>query len=127
MEDYETLRLQVGVPGRHDLIPEDSFIMQNNFEELHGVDFKKGCYVGQEIVARMKYKGTTRKSLFRVESDKDLPKPGEKITADGKLVGEMRSSMGNYGLALCDMSAVEAAGSNFTSGGVVAKLEPLAL
>ena len=124
MEEYETLRLQVGVPGAGDLMAEDSFIMQNNFEDLHGVDFQKGCYVGQEIVARTKYKGGVRKSLFKVESDATLPAGGEKIMAGNKAIGEMRSSLGHIGLAQCEIADV-VAGAEFTCAGQLIKLSAL--
>jgi len=126
MEDYETLRLQVGAPGARDLVAEDSYILQNNFEALNGVDFGKGCYVGQEIVARMKYKGGVRRSLYRIEGDKDLPAAGEKITAADKTIGEMRSSLGAIGLAQCEISEV-APGKKYFCGDVKIKLLPLAL
>lgn len=105
LEEYETLRLEVGVPGSKDLIPEESFIMQNNFEELNGVDFNKGCYVGQEIVARTKYKGGVRKALYRVEGK--FPAYGEKIKSGDKAIGEMRSSQGSVGLAQLEISEAE--------------------
>jgi len=119
MEEYETLRLEVGVPGVKDLIPEDSFIMQNNFEELHGVDFNKGCYVGQEIVARTKYKGGVRKALYRVEGD--LPPAGEKIMSGDKVVGEMRSSLGFVGLAQCEIADAKL-GEEYIAAGKKIKL-----
>ncbi len=126
LEEYETLRLEVGAPGVRDLIPEESFIMQNNFEELHGVDFEKGCYVGQEIVARTKFKGGVRKRLYLVEGDKDLPAVGEKIKIGDKVVGEMRSSLGAHGLAQCEIVDVKE-GAEYISAGVKVKLSVISL
>ncbi|MDE0383305.1 MAG: folate-binding protein, partial [Defluviicoccus sp.] len=55
--EYDALRLSHGVPdGRRDLVPEKSFVLENGFDELNGVDFEKGCYVGQEVTARMKHR-----------------------------------------------------------------------
>ena len=102
-EDYERLRLEVGVPDSADLVPEESFIMQNNFEELNGIDFEKGCYVGQEIVARTKYKGIVRRRLYRALGKANLPPFGSKIKDGEKTIGEMRSSINNTGLAQCEI------------------------
>jgi len=124
LEEYETLRLEVGVPGAKDLIADDSYIMQNNFEELNGVDFEKGCYVGQEIVARTKFKSGVRKALYRVEGD--LPAFGEKIKAGDKVIGEMRSSIGSVGLAQCEIAEVKPDGE-YISAGKKLKLNALSL
>ncbi len=113
-EDYETLRLGLGVPdGARDLIVDKSLLLESNFEELHGVDFDKGCYIGQEVTSRTKYRGLVKKRLMRVEATtKDggkLPPPGAEITLDGKNAGEMRSSIGGTGLALIRLEALETA------------------
>ncbi len=110
MDEYERLRITLGVPDSADLIPDKSFIMQNNFEELNGVDFNKGCYVGQEVVARTKYKGNVSKKLYRASGEHALESFGTPIIVNGKTIGEMRSSIGNAGLAQCDIEAVEAGG-----------------
>jgi len=98
---YEQLRLTVGIPeGSKDFIIDRSLPMEYGFEPLHGVDFNKGCYVGQEVMARSKHRATLRKSLFRVEADQALPAAGTPIMAGEKEVGELRSSLHNIGLAL---------------------------
>jgi folate-binding Fe-S cluster repair protein YgfZ len=79
--------------------------MESGFEELHGIDFKKGCYIGQELTARMKYRALVKKRLMPVTIDGPLPDPGTPLTtADGKDAGEMRSGLvkegGAIGLAL---------------------------
>lgn len=107
-EEYERLRLEAGVPeGGHDLIPEKSFLLPFGFEDLHGVDFKKGCYVGQEVTARSKHLGQLRKFIYKVESaDKPLPPAGTPVYAGEALMGEMRSSLGTKGLAFLEVQAV---------------------
>ena len=72
--------------------------MENDFERLHGVDFKKGCYVGQEITARMKHKATLRKGLAQVRVDGQAP-VGTDIVAAGKNVGVLYSQSDGLGLA----------------------------
>lgn len=102
LADYEFLLLQNGVPDSRDFIIDKSFVMHYRFEDLHGVSFTKGCYVGQENTARMKYKGTIRKSVYIVEGE-HLPAFGSEI--DG--LGTMLSSQGNIGIALCEIDTVE--------------------
>jgi folate-binding protein YgfZ len=99
--EYDRWRLSHGVPdGSRDLEVEKSFLLECNFEELNGVDFTKGCYVGQELTARTKYRGVVRKRLMRVDIDGPLPAPGTPILLDGAEAGEMRSGRDHVGLAL---------------------------
>jgi folate-binding protein YgfZ len=102
LTDYKLHLLQHGVPDSDDFIIDKSFIMHYRFEELHGVSFSKGCYVGQENTARMKYKGTVRKSIYIIEGE-ELPAFGAEI----KGLGVMLTSQGNIGLALCEIEAAE--------------------
>lgn len=99
---YDTHRLHLGIPdGTADLIADKSFPLEYGFEALHAVDFAKGCYVGQEVTARTKYRGVIRKSLYRITSESAaLPAAGSPIFSGEKQVGEMRSSQGPVGLAL---------------------------
>ena len=117
VEEYERLRLGLGVPdGSRDLEPERALLMESNFEALHGVDFRKGCYVGQEITARMKHRGLTKKRLYRVDADSPLPAAGTPVLQDGQEAGELRSSLGASGLALLRIEAVEN-GAPLSAGG----------
>lgn len=106
MEQWEEHRLRLGLPdGSRDLPVEKAFLMESGFEELRGIDFKKGCYIGQELTARMKYRALVKKRLMPVTIDGPLPEPGTPLTtADGKDAGEMRSGIvkegGAIGLAL---------------------------
>jgi folate-binding protein YgfZ len=104
---YDRLRLGLGIPdGGRDLIPEKSILLEAGFEELNGVDWQKGCYIGQELTARTKYRGLIKKRLMPIEIDGPAPAPGTIITADGREVGEMRSSCGGLGLALLRIEPV---------------------
>ena len=119
--DYERLRLSLAVPdGSRDIPVDKGFLLESNFEELNGIDFQKGCYVGQELTARTKYRGTIRKRLFGVEVDGPLPEPGTPIKLGDVEVGTMRSGLGAAGLALLRLEQVEraaAAGQKLTAAG----------
>src|SRR5215472_3929633 len=104
---YDRLRLGLGVPdGSRDLIPEKSILLEAGFDELHGIDWQKGCFIGQELTARTKYRGLIKKRLMPVESDGPALAPGTIVTADGREVGEMRSSRDGLGLALLRIEPV---------------------
>jgi len=99
--DYDRLRLSLGVPdGSRDLPVEKAILLENGFDELHGIDWQKGCYMGQELTARTKYRGLVRKRLLPVEVDGPLPAPGTPVMAGAKEAGEMRSGIDGLGLAL---------------------------
>ncbi len=113
-EAYEQARLAQGVPGSGDLVIERSTLLESGFEELHGVDFSKGCFVGQELTARMKYRGLVRKRLMPVALEGLPPAPGTVIRLDGKDAGEMRSSKGSQGIALLRLEQVARAAQDGT-------------
>jgi tRNA-modifying protein YgfZ len=98
--DWQALRVARGVPETGiELVPEDTYILEAGFERLHGVDFRKGCYVGQEVTARMRHKTELKKGLVPVAVDGEPPPPGTAITADGKPAGTLYSVAGGRGLA----------------------------
>jgi folate-binding protein YgfZ len=104
---YERLRLTLGVPdGSRDLVVEKSTLLESGFEELHGVDFAKGCFVGQELTARMKYRGLVRKRLMPVTFTGAPPPPGTVIRLGEREAGEMRSGIDGQGLALLRLEQV---------------------
>jgi tRNA-modifying protein YgfZ len=106
-ETYERLRIRHGVPdGSRDLIVERSTLLENGFEELHGVDFKKGCFVGQELTARMKYRALVRKRLMPVALKGPVPAPGTVIRYGEREAGEMRSAIDGHGLALLRLEPI---------------------
>lgn len=118
--EYEALRLSLGVPdGSRDLKPEKALLLENGFDELHGVDFDKGCYMGQELTARTKHRALIRKRLFPVQVEGALPAPGTAIERAGKEVGEIRSGIGDRALAMLDLAAFD---GPLTAGG--AKIVP---
>jgi folate-binding protein YgfZ len=122
---YEALRLSHGVPdGSRDLAVEDALLLENGFEELGGVDFKKGCYVGQEVTARMKYRGLVKKRLLPVTIDGPAPAIGTPIRSDGADVGEMRSSAGSQGLALLRLEALEKPAALFAGEAMIVPHKP---
>ena len=107
---YESLRIALGVPdGSRDMVVDKSFLLESNFEELHGVDFAKGCYVGQENTARQKHRGTVRKRLMPVAIDGPPPAPGTPILFAGGDAGTMRSSIDGKGIALLRLEVVDKA------------------
>ena len=98
---YEAHRIALGVPrGGLDFMYGDAFPHETNMDRLHGVDFDKGCYVGQEVVSRMQHRGTARTRTVRVALEDFSPEPGTAILAGDKSVGTMGSTAGGHGLAL---------------------------
>jgi folate-binding protein YgfZ len=111
--DYDRHRLLLAIPdGSKDVIIDRSLLLEFGYDELHGVDFTKGCYVGQEVTARSKHRATLRKFIHYVKGDKILPPPGTLIMAGGREVGEIRSSSGEVGLALLRSEEVKRAEEN---------------
>jgi hypothetical protein len=121
LETYDRLRLDCGLPdGSRDLVVEKSILLESNFDELHGVDWDKGCYMGQELTARTKYRGLVKKRLLPVEIAGDAPEPGTQILLDGKDAGEMRSAADGRGLALLRLEQLDKAlqgNGELTAGG----------
>jgi hypothetical protein len=104
---YDRLRLSLGVPdGSRDLVLEKSILLEAGFDELNGVDWQKGCYIGQELTARTKYRGLVKKRLVPVRIEGPTPPPGTIVTTDGREIGEMRSSRDGLGLALLRIEPV---------------------
>ncbi|MEQ8226771.1 MAG: folate-binding protein [Rhodospirillales bacterium] len=124
---YDLLRIGLGVPdGSRDLVIDKSILLESGFDELNGVDWNKGCYMGQELTARTKYRGLIKKRLMPVDIEGALPEPGTPVTLDGKEVGEVRSSTTadngtGRGLALIRLEHLDA-GSPFEAAG--AKITP---
>ena len=96
--DWDRLRVAHCIPETGIELTADTFILEAGLERLHGVDFRKGCYVGQEVTARMKHKTELRKGLVRVKVDGSAP-AGTEITADGKAAGTLYTQSGGYGIA----------------------------
>lgn len=97
--DWESIRVAHCIPETGiELIADDSYLLECDFERLHGVDFRKGCYVGQEVTARMKHKTELRKGLARVAVSGTAP-IGTDILAGEKVVGRLFTQSGGFGIA----------------------------
>jgi folate-binding protein YgfZ len=119
---YEAHRIATGVPrGGLDFTYGDAFPHETNMDRLHGVDFDKGCYVGQEVVSRMQHRGTARTRTIRIILEGSSPEPGTTILAGDKQVGTIGSAAGQNGLALIRIDRAAdalAAATPLTSGGL---------
>lgn len=101
---YDKHRLMHGVPnGSRDMVIEKSTLLEGNFDLLNGISWTKGCYMGQELTARMHYRALVKKRLYPVNIVGPAPEFDTPITLDGQKVGEMRSSCGDVGLALLEL------------------------
>lgn len=108
--DYDRLRLSLGIPdGSRDLVPEKSLLMEVGFDDLNGIDWNKGCYVGQELTARMKYRALVKKHLLPVTVAGPMPAPGTAIMSGDDEVGEIRSGRDGAALAILRSDAIEKA------------------
>lgn len=97
--DWDAVRVAHTIPETGiELIPNETFILEAGFERLHGVDFRKGCYVGQEVTARMKHKTELRKGLTTLRIDGVAP-VGTSITVDGRDVGTVFTQSGGRAIA----------------------------
>ena len=96
--DWDAVRVAQCIPETGVELTPDTFILEAGFERLNGVDFRKGCYVGQEVAARMKHKTELRKGLARVNIDGAAP-VGTQITADGKPAGTLFTQSGGQAIA----------------------------
>lgn len=126
---WDELRLRLGVPdGSRDLVVDRSLLLESGFEELNGVSFAKGCFVGQELTARTKHRGLVKKRLVPVRADGPLPAPGTPIARGGRDAGEMRSGRDGLGLALLRLEQLAAGrereGEPLRAGGTALTPEP---
>jgi len=119
---YDAHRIALGVPrGGHDFIYGDTFPHEADMDQLHGVDFGKGCYVGQEVVSRVEHRATARSRLVPVAYDGFAPMAGLPVMAGDKPVGQLGSTANGRGLALMRLDRVEdalKAGTPLTAGGI---------
>jgi tRNA-modifying protein YgfZ len=125
--DYHALRIGQGIPeGGRDYAFGETFPHEALFDQLNGVDFAKGCYVGQEVVSRMEHRGTARKRVVPVEGEAALPGSGAIVEADRVPIDTLGSVSGASGLALIRLDRAEAAlaaGKSMTAGGVKIALQ----
>jgi folate-binding protein YgfZ len=120
MQAYDRLRIRLGVPsGSRDLTPEKAILLENGFEELAAIDWDKGCYMGQELTARTRYRGLVRKRLLPVEIEGPMPAAGTALMLGDVEAGEMRSgaATGDLGLAMIRLEHLDRAkASGLTAG-----------
>lgn len=106
-EDWDRHRLAAGVPdGSKDMEADRSVLLEAGFDELGGVSWSKGCYMGQELTARTKYRGLVKRRLVPVTVEGALPPPGSPVLRDGVEVGTMRSGRDGIGLASLRLDAI---------------------
>jgi folate-binding protein YgfZ len=124
--EYEAHRIALGVPaGGLDFSYGDAFPHETDMDQLGGVDFAKGCYVGQEVVSRMEHRGTARTRAVPVRYDGAAPQAGSPVNAGDRQVGTMGSSAAGRGVALLRLDRVAEAlssGEELRCGGVTIHL-----
>jgi folate-binding protein YgfZ len=121
-EAYETYRIGLGVPrGGADFLYGDTFPHEADMDQLGGVDFKKGCYVGQEVVSRVEHRNSARSRVVAIIYDDYAPSSGLPVMAGDKQIGMFGSAAQGRGLALLRLDRVAdaiASGTALTAGGI---------
>lgn len=114
---YHDRRIRAGVPeGGLDFAFGDAFPHEANLDRLHGIDFRKGCYVGQEVVSRVEHRGTARKRIVKASFEGAPPPAGTAITAGGLVIGTMGSGTAGHGLAAVRVDRASEAEGPFEAG-----------
>jgi hypothetical protein len=121
-DDWHAHRVSLTIPeGGIDFVFGDTFPHDAAMDSLNGVAFDKGCYVGQEVVSRMRHRGTARRRIVALEATGPLPEPGAEILAADRPVGRLGSSVKGQAIGLARLDRVRAAldaGTVITAGGV---------
>jgi tRNA-modifying protein YgfZ len=121
-EAYEAHRIALAVPrGGLDFIYDDTFPHEADMDQLNGVDFEKGCYVGQEVVSRVEHRASARSRVVPIAYDEFAPSGGLPITAGDKQVGTLGSTARGRGLALMRLDKIAdalEAGTPLVAGGI---------
>ncbi len=108
MTDWDVLRVRHGIAeSGADYALGDAFPHDVLLDQTGGVGFRKGCYVGQEVVSRMQHRGTARRRVLLVEAGADLPSPGTEITVGGRTIGQLGTISGRRGLAIARIDRVK--------------------
>ncbi len=109
-DEYAAFRLGLGLPdGPPDLEPEKTLLLEAGFDELNGIDWQKGCYLGQELTARTRYRGLVKRRLVPVTVAGALPPAGTPVLSEGMEVGTVRSGSGGLALATLRLDALNKA------------------
>lgn len=118
-QDYHAHRIALGIPeSGKDFSFDEIFPHDAMMDALGGVDFDKGCFVGQEVVSRVKHRGTARKRFFLVSAKSPLPGPGAIVTAAGKKIGTLGTAVGNNAVALVRVDQLEKADGDISVNGI---------
>ncbi|MGA7431207.1 MAG: folate-binding protein [Xanthobacteraceae bacterium] len=124
--DYDAHRIALGIPrGGIDFAYSDAFPHETDMDQLGGVDFQKGCFIGQEVVSRMQHRGTARTRVVPVRYKGTAPDVGTAITAGGRQIGTLGSTSDGHGIALLRLDRVDEAladGNTLTAGAVPIEL-----
>ncbi len=108
-DDYLAHRITLGIADTADIGSSQTFPHEANFDQLGGVSFSKGCYVGQEVVSRMQHRGTARSRIIPVSFEGEISEPNADIRAGGKKIGQMLSTVSGHGLALVRLDRAKSA------------------
>ena len=115
---YDRHRLDLGIPdGSRDIAIEKATLLEANYDALNAISWTKGCYMGQELTARTRYRGLLKRRLFPVAVTGPLPEPGTPVLAGDREVGEIRSGHGGRAIALLRIDAVESEGAAALTSG----------
>ena len=125
--EYEAHRIALGVPrGGIDFTYSEAFPHDANMDLLNGVDFKKGCFVGQEVVSRVEHRGSARTRIISVTYDGGAPAAGLPVMLGEKSVGTMGSAAHGQGLALIRTDRIEGTTATLTAGNIPIRLREAA-
>jgi folate-binding protein YgfZ len=119
---YHAARLALGIPEGADFGRDAIFALDSGLDELNAIAFDKGCYVGQELTARMKHRGTARKRLLLVTADGPLPPVGSEISDGAAVLGDIVASYGSQGFALTRLDRWSDAKGALTAAGIPVSL-----
>lgn len=109
LEHYHQHRISLGLADTVDIGSGEHFIHESNFDQLQGVSFSKGCYIGQEVVSRVEHRATARKRMLPVEIDGPPPQAGTIVKAGDKSIGEVLSSADGRAIALLRLDHAQTA------------------
>jgi len=117
-ETYDALRISLEVPdGSRDMDVEKSTLLESNFDELNGIDWEKGCYMGQELTARTKYRGLVKRRLAAFRATHAAQLPGETVLLGTQKVGEIRSRSGDHLLVSIRLEALDSGAGELSAQG----------
>jgi folate-binding protein YgfZ len=120
-DEYRTARYRIGLADSMEIGSGELFPHEANYDQFGSVNFRKGCYVGQEVVSRMQHRGTARSRIVPVEAQAALPEPGAPVMAGSRQSGKLIGASGHHGLAVIRLdraAAAVAAGSGLSVDGV---------